>query len=277
MRVTGVAVGRKHGKLVALYKAIQNQNPDNRIKTAKYNFFTFIPLNLFEQYHKAPVIYFTCILILQSIPEIATMAVYSAAAPLFCILAARAFRDLINDIARHRNDNLVNNASCEILRDQRLHGMKWKDVRVGDIVCIKKDEFVPADMLLLNSTEPDSLCYIETSGIDGETNLKFRQALAVTHSNLNTLQALAAFDGLVTCEAPNAQIHSFVGVLEWKGQKYPLNTENLLLRDCRIRNTTCVYGLVLYAGFDTKIMKNSGKISLKWTKMDNLINKIVVL
>ncbi|KAM5141499.1 phospholipid-transporting ATPase IK-like [Mantella aurantiaca] len=250
---------------------------DNRIKTAKYNFFTFIPLNLFEQYHKAPVIYFTCILILQSIPEIATMAVYSAAAPLFCILAARAFRDLINDIARHRNDNLVNNASCEILRDQRLHGMKWKDVRVGDIVCIKKDEFVPADMLLLNSTEPDSLCYIETSGIDGETNLKFRQALAVTHSNLNTLQALAAFDGLVTCEAPNAQIHSFVGVLEWKGQKYPLNTENLLLRDCRIRNTTCVYGLVLYAGFDTKIMKNSGKISLKWTKMDNLINKIVVL
>ncbi|XP_018421221.1 PREDICTED: phospholipid-transporting ATPase IK-like [Nanorana parkeri] len=263
----------------------------NRIKTSKYNFFTFIPLNLYEQFQKAQVIYFTCILILQSIPEIATLPVYSAAAPLLCILAARAFRDLFNDIARHKNDNMINNASSDILRDQRLNRMKWKDVRVGDIVCVNKDEFVPkfenaclCDFCNLGiiicmkviDTEPESLCYIETAGIDGETNLKFRQALTVTHSSLNTLEALAAFDGLVTCEAPNAQIYSFVGVLEWKGQKYALNSENLLLRDCRIRNTTCCYGLVLYAGFDTKIMKNSGKIFLKWTKMDYLINKTVL-
>ncbi|XP_073453194.1 phospholipid-transporting ATPase IK-like isoform X2 [Aquarana catesbeiana] len=249
---------------------------DNRIKTSKYNFFTFIPLNLYEQYHRAQVIYFTAIVIIQSIPEISTLPIYSVAAPLVLILAARGFRDLINDIAHHRNDNLINNASCEILKDQRLCKKKWKDVRVGDIVRVNKDEFVPADMLLLHSTEPDSLCYIETAGIDGETNLKFRQALPVTHSSLNTLEALAAFDGLVTCEAPNAQIYSFVGVLDWNGQKYPLNSENLLLRDCRIRNTACCYGLVLFAGFDTKIMKNSGKMPLKWTKMDHLINKIIL-
>ncbi|XP_072279295.1 phospholipid-transporting ATPase IK-like [Pyxicephalus adspersus] len=249
---------------------------DNRIKTSKYNIFTFIPLNLYEQYHKAQVIYFTFVLILQSIPEISTLPVYSVTAPLICILVARAIRDLITDIARHRNDKLVNNAPCEILKDKRMQKKKWKDVQVGDIVRVKKDEFVPADMLLLHSTEADSLCYIETAGIDGETNLKFRQALAVTHSNLNTVEALAEFDGLVTCEAPNARIYSFVGVLEWKGKQYPLNSENLLLRDCRIRNTECCYGLVLYAGFDTKIMKNSGKIFLKFTKTDLLINKIVL-
>ncbi|KAM9323815.1 phospholipid-transporting ATPase IK-like [Gastrophryne carolinensis] len=202
---------------------------------------------------------------LLAIPEIANLPLYVYLVPLICILAARAIRDLINDIARHRSDNLVNNSPCDILMDGGMQPRTWKDVQVGDIVCVRKDQFVPADMLLLYSTEPNSLCYVETAGIDGETNLKFRQSLAVTHGGLDTIEALVAFDGLVTCEAPNAQIHSFVGVLDWKGIKYPLNSDNLLLRDCRLRNTAHCFGLVIYAGFDTKIMKNSGKMTLKFT------------
>ncbi|KAM9323754.1 phospholipid-transporting ATPase IC-like [Gastrophryne carolinensis] len=154
--------------------------------------------------------------------------------------------------------------------------MKWKDIQVGDIVRVKKDDLVPADMLLLSSTEPNGLCYVETAGIDGETNLKFRIALVDTHCNLNNLAALSEFDGLVTCETPNEKIYSFVGVLDWRGKKYPLNSENLLLRDCKVRNTEYCYGLVLYAGFDTKIIKNSGTTSLKWTQMDKVINKTVI-
>ncbi|KAM9325142.1 phospholipid-transporting ATPase IC-like [Gastrophryne carolinensis] len=267
---------RQHGNVKKTrFLCSKRGRSDNRIKTAKYNVVTFLPLNLFEQYHRGIIIYFTCVVIIQSIPEIANLPIYVYLVPLICILTARAIRDLINDIARHRSDNLVNNSPCDILMDGGLQPRTWKDVQVGDIVCVRKDQFVPADMLLLYSTEPNSLCYVETAGIDGETNLKFRQSLAVTHSGLDTIEALAAFDGLVTCEAPNAQIHSFVGVLDWKGKKYPLNSDNLLLRDCRLRNTAHCFGLVIYAGFETKIMKNSGKMTLKFTETDRVINQMV--
>ncbi|KAM4709211.1 phospholipid-transporting ATPase IC-like [Discoglossus pictus] len=254
----------------------RNKYANNRIKTAKYNVLTFIPLNLYEQYHKAQVVYFTCILVLQCIPQISIFPFYIIILPLLCIILVRAFRDLVDDIARHKSDTLINNKPCKILTEQGFQTKKWKHIVVGDIVCLTKDEFVPADMLLLNSTEPNSLCYVETAGIDGETNLKFRQALTVTHSALGTEQALAEFDGLVTCEAPNVRLHKFVGTLDWKGKTYPLNNENILLRGCRIRNTQHCYGLVIYAGFDTKIMKNSGKRTMKKTKMDRLLNKLVL-
>ncbi|XP_053556078.1 phospholipid-transporting ATPase IC-like [Bombina bombina] len=254
----------------------KNKYANNRIKTAKYNVLTFIPLNLFEQFHRAYVIYFLCVFILQCIPQISTFNWIVFLIPLLCILLVRALRDLIDDIARHRSDKLINNKPCKILEGQSLQVKKWKHIQVGDIVCVQKDDFVPADMLLLYSTEPNSLCYVETAGIDGETNLKFRQSLAVTHSALNSESALADFDGLVTCEFPNVNLHKFVGTLAWKDKTYPLNNDNILLRGCRIRNTLSCYGLVIYAGFDTKIMKNSGRVCLKTSRLDSVINKTVI-
>ncbi|XP_060272473.1 phospholipid-transporting ATPase IK isoform X24 [Ovis aries] len=154
---------------------------------------------------------------------------------------------------------------------------KWKNLHVGDLVCLHKDSIVPADLVLLASTEPSSLCYVETADIDGETNLKFRQAPVITHHELTSIRKIASFQGKVVCEEPNSRMHHFVGCLEWKGKKYPLDSGNILLRGCKVRNTDTCYGLVVYAGFDTKIMKNCGKIHLKRTKIDHLMNRLVVL
>lgn len=44
---------------------------------------------------------------------------------------------------------------------------KWKDIQVGDIVRLDSDDFIPADMVLISSSEPEGLCYIETSNLDG--------------------------------------------------------------------------------------------------------------
>ncbi|XP_031205759.1 phospholipid-transporting ATPase IK isoform X3 [Mastomys coucha] len=255
----------------------QKKYKSNAIHTAKYNVFSFLPLNLYEQFRRVSNLYFLFIIVLQSIPEISTLPWFTLFAPLVCLFVIRAARDLVDDIGRHRSDKIINNRPCQILRGKSFLWKKWKNLCVGDVVCLRKDSIVPADLLLLASTEPSSLCYVETADIDGETNLKFRQAPTVTHHELTSPKKMSSFQGTVTCEEPNSRMHHFVGSLEWNSRKYPLDIGNLLLRGCKIRNTDTCYGLVIYAGLDTKIMKNCGKIHLKRTKLDLMMNKLVVL
>ncbi|NWR88228.1 AT8B3 ATPase, partial [Furnarius figulus] len=249
----------------------------NAIKTAKYNLLTFLPLNLYEQFHRMANVYFVFVILLQTFPEISTLPWYTLLFPLSCLLLIRGLRDLLDDIGRHQSDRNINSRPCEILSGKSFQWQKWCDICVGDIVRLRKESFVPADMLLLCSSEPSSLCYVETADIDGETNLKFRQALLVTHQELGSEESMAAFDGTVTCEEPNSRMHSFTGTLEWRGETHSLDSERILLRGCRIRNTDICYGLVIYAGFDSKIMRNCGKIKRKKTKLDHMMDRLVIV
>uniref|UniRef100_A0A8C5X400 Phospholipid-transporting ATPase n=1 Tax=Malurus cyaneus samueli TaxID=2593467 RepID=A0A8C5X400_9PASS len=247
----------------------------NAIKTYKYNPITFLPLNLFEQFKRAANFYFLVLLILQSIPQITTLSWYTTLVPLLLVLGITAVKDLVDDIARHRMDNEVNNRTCEVIKDGRFKNTKWKDIKVGDIIRLKKNTFIPADILLLSSSEPNSLCYVETAELDGETNLKFKMALEVTDRYLQEESALADFDGLVECEEPNNRLDKFTGTLSWRNSSYPLDADKILLRGCKIRNTDFCHGMVIFAGADTKIMKNSGKTRFKRTKIDSLMNYMV--
>ncbi|NXD28764.1 AT8B3 ATPase, partial [Spelaeornis formosus] len=249
----------------------------NAIRTAKYNLLTFLPLNLYEQFHRMANVYFVFVILLQTFPEISTLPWYTLLFPLSCLLIIRGLRDLIDDIGRHRSDSDINSRPCEILAGRRFRWQRWRDICVGDIVRLRKDSVVPADLLLLCSSEPSSLCYVETADIDGETNLKFRQALLVTHEELGSEESMAAFDGRVTCEEPNSRLHTFTGTLRWRGRSHALDSARVLLRGCRVRNTALCHGLVLYAGFDSKIMRNSGKIKRKKTKLDCLMDRLVIV
>uniref|UniRef100_A0A8C3U6C1 Phospholipid-transporting ATPase n=1 Tax=Catharus ustulatus TaxID=91951 RepID=A0A8C3U6C1_CATUS len=247
----------------------------NAIKTCKYNPITFLPLNLFEQFKRAANFYFLVLLILQSIPQISTLSWFTTLVPLLLVLGVTAVKDLVDDIARYRMDKEINNRTCDVIKDGRFKATKWKDIKVGDIIRLKKNAFVPADILLLSSSEPNSLCYVETAELDGETNLKFKMALEVTHRYLQEESALADFDGLVECEEPNNRLDKFTGTLSWRNSKYPLDADKILLRGCKMRNTDFCHGMVIFAGADTKIMKNSGRTRFKRTKIDSLMNYMV--
>ncbi|MGH0183874.1 UNVERIFIED_CONTAM: hypothetical protein FKN15_013239 [Acipenser sinensis] len=140
----------------------------NSIRTYKYNPITFLPLNLIDQFKRAANAYFLALLILQVIPQISTLPWYTTLVPLILVLGITAIKDLVDDIARHRMDNEINNRSCDVLQDGRFQSYKWKDVQVGDIVRLKKNDFIPADILLLSTSEPNSLCYVETAELDGK-------------------------------------------------------------------------------------------------------------
>jgi phospholipid-translocating ATPase len=151
---------------------------------------------------------------------------------------------------------------------------EWKNLRVGNIVKIKKDEFFPADLLLLSSSYEDAVCYVETMNLDGETNLKLKQGLEVT-SSLNEEVKLHDFKATIKCEDPNANLYSFVGSMEFEGQKYPLSPQQLLLRDSKLRNTDYVFGAVIFTGHDTKVIQNTTDPPSKRSKIEKKMDKII--
>lgn len=253
----------------------ESKYASNAIKTYKYNAFTFLPMNLFEQFKRAANFYFLVLLILQAIPQITTLAWYTTLVPLLMVLGITAIKDLVDDVARHKMDKEINNRTCDVIKDGRFKVTKWKDIQVGDVIRLKKNDFIPADILLLSSSEPNSLCYVETAELDGETNLKFKMALEATHQYLQKENSLATFDGFIECEEPNNRLDKFTGTLFWRNTSFPLDADKILLRGCVIRNTDFCHGLVIFAGADTKIMKNSGKTRFKRTKIDYLMNYMV--
>ncbi|XP_041038505.1 phospholipid-transporting ATPase ID-like, partial [Carcharodon carcharias] len=222
------------------------QYANNCIKTSKYNIVSFLPVNLFEQFQEVANTYFLFLLILQLIPQISSLSWFTTIVPLVLVLTITAVKDATDDYFRHKSDKQVNNRQSQLLVNGKLQKDKWMHVRVGDIIKLENNQFVAADLLLLSSSEPHGLCYIETAELDGETNMKVRQALPVT-SELGDTNKLAKFDGEVICEPPNNKLDRFPGTLYWKENKYPLDNHNMLLRGCVLRNTEWCFGLVVFA------------------------------
>ncbi|NWU24440.1 AT8B2 ATPase, partial [Dyaphorophyia castanea] len=251
------------------------QYASNCIKTSKYNIVTFLPVNLFEQFQEVANTYFLFLLILQLIPQISSLSWFTTIVPLVLVLTITAVKDATDDYFRHKSDNQVNNRQSQVLIGGVLRQEPWMNVRVGDIIKLENNQFVAADLLLLSSSEPHGLCYIETAELDGETNMKVRQAIPVT-AELGDTSKLACFDGEVICEPPNNKLDKFGGMLYWKENKYPLSNQNMLLRGCVLRNTEWCFGLVIFAGPDTKLMQNSGRTKFKRTSIDRLMNTLVL-
>ncbi|XP_037539634.1 phospholipid-transporting ATPase ID [Nematolebias whitei] len=248
---------------------------DNHIKTSKYNVFTFLPVNLFEQFQRVANAYFVVLLILQLIPEISSLSWFTTIVPLVLVLVITAVKDATDDYFRHRSDQQVNNRQSQVFVRGSLQNEKWMNVRVGDIIKLENNQFVAADVLLLCSSEPHGLCYVETAELDGETNLKVRHAVSVT-SDLGDVSKLMDFDGEVICEPPNNKLDKFTGTLHWKDNKYSLDNEQMLLRGCVLRNTDWCFGMVIFAGLQTKLMQNCGKTQFKRTSIDKLMNTLVL-
>ncbi|KAK7934470.1 hypothetical protein WMY93_005366 [Mugilogobius chulae] len=248
----------------------------NAIKTSKYNFFTFLPLNFFEQFQRIANAYFLFLLVLQVIPAISSLSWFTTVVPLVLVLTVTAAKDATDDINRHRSDNHVNNRKVQVLINRKLQNEKWMNVQVGDIIKLENNQFVTADLLLLSSSEPLNLVYIETAELDGETNLKVKQALPVTGDLGDNIEKLADFNGEVRCEPPNNRLDRFTGTLTFAGQKYSLDNEKILLRGCTLRNTDWCFGLVLFGGPETKLMQNCGKSTFKRTSIDRLMNVLVL-
>ncbi|ORX54394.1 phospholipid-translocating P-type ATPase [Hesseltinella vesiculosa] len=103
--------------------------------------------------------------------------------------------------------------------DKRWKRTLWQDIHVGDIVFLRNDDAVPADVVVLSSSEPDGLCYVETQNLDGETNLKIKRGLQAT-SDIQRPEDCDNCSFYIDSEPPHANLYSYNGVLKWKVSRH---------------------------------------------------------
>ncbi|CAJ1944306.1 unnamed protein product [Sphenostylis stenocarpa] len=247
---------------------------DNYVRTTKYTLATFIPKSLFEQFRRVANFYFLVCAILSFFP-VSPYSGVSNVVPLLVVVAATMVKEFIEDFRRKKQDIEMNNRKVKVHRGGGDFAYsKWRDLKVGDVVRVEKDEFFPADLILLASNYDDAICYVETMNLDGETNLKLKQALEGT-SKLQEDSYFENFRSVISCEDPNANLYTFVGSMELEDQQYPLSPQQLLLRDSKLRNTDFVYGVVIFTGHDTKVMQNATDPPSKRSKIEKRMDKII--
>ena len=161
--------------------------------------------------------------------------------PLALVISVSLAQEAYTDIQRHRSDDATNRNPCAVLRradelaghDKRTRDATWndgKDVMVnvksqpdkvpiafesvqrmhmyaGDIVVVRNREMLPVDLILLASSNEGGSAYIETSSIDGETNLKLRNSPHVPIRPTAPGTPVASNDSLfnATDDAPKAE------------------------------------------------------------------------
>ncbi|XP_012264528.2 phospholipid-transporting ATPase VD isoform X2 [Athalia rosae] len=264
-------------------KTPKTQHPNglrvgNRVRTTKYTALSFLPRNLLEQFHRVANIYFLSILLLNWIPAINAFGKEVAMLPVIFVLGVTALKDFFEDRRRFSSDQRVNNSTCRVYvgEGDRYKKVAWKDVKVGDLVHLSNNELVPADLLLLRSSDPQGLAYLDTCNLDGETNLKQRQVVRGFLDRQNNFQP-SKFRSVVEVDQPSTRIYRFHGaVVHSSGARVPVSTENLLLRECLLKNTDFVEGIVVYAGHETKAMLNNGGPRYKRSRLERQMNLDVI-
>lgn len=250
--------------------------PSNYISTTKYNIITFLPKAIFEQFRRVANVYFLLAAIL-SLTPVTPFSAVSMIAPLAFVVGLSMAKEALEDWRRFIQDMKVNSRKVYIHKGEGMFGYKhWQKLRVGDIVKVEKDQFFPADLLLLSSSYEDGICYVETMNLDGETNLKVKRSLEVTLP-LDDDMAFKDFTATIRCEDPNPSLYTFVGNFEYERQVYALDPSQILLRDSKLRNTTFVYGVVIFTGHDSKVMQNATQSPSKRSGIERKMDYIIYI
>ncbi|CAL4964168.1 unnamed protein product [Urochloa decumbens] len=249
----------------------------NAIRTAKYSLITFLPRNLFEQFRRLSYVYFLAITVLNQLPQVAVFGRGASVLPLAFVLFVTAVKDAYEDFRRHRSDRQENNRLASVLVPGTagdFEPKRWKHIRVGDVVRVGSNETLPADMVLLATSDPTGVAHVQTVNLDGETNLKTRYAKQETQVRFSQNGGVG---GILHCERPNRNIYGFQANLEIDGKRVSLGPSNIVLRGCELKNTMWAIGVVVYAGKETKAMLNSSGAPSKRSRLEMQLNRETVI
>lgn len=188
---------------------------------------------------------------------------------------------------QRKNFGSLMNPNIQATGKARFHKDYWKNVQVGDFVRIYNDDQLPADVVIISTSDPDGACYVETKNLDGETNLKVRHSLQ-SGKQIRHARDCERTEFVIESEPPHANLYQYSAAARWmqyneknpnaEGQPMvePIGINNMLLRGCNLRNTEWALAVVIFTGVDTKIMINSGATPSKRSRISRELNWNVV-
>ncbi|XP_053972565.1 phospholipid-transporting ATPase IF [Hylaeus volcanicus] len=253
--------------------------PNNRIVSKKYTIWNFVPKNLFEQFRRIANMYFLISAMIAAV-IVSPISPWTSALPLCFVIFVTAVKQGYEDYLRHVVDKRLNRATATVIRNRCVQSIQRQHIVVGDLVKVSREKDIPCDLLLLFTSEDTGRCYVTTSNLDGETNLKTLMVPKVV-SNMSASEVVS-MEATLTCQHPSSDLYSFHGKLEVNNTNGEptsghLTIENLLLRGSRFKDTDHIIGCAVYTGLDTKLSLNSKIRSNKFATAEKTINKYIVV
>lgn len=271
------------------------KHKNNEICTAKYNIFTYFPKALVIQFFKILNFYFLVLACVQ-VTSISPLSPLTTAAFALVIFIA-ILREGIEDLSRHKYDKETNNSKVTVYRDGKWIQATSSSINIGELVLVSDKETFAADLVLLDSNLPEGICYVETATLDGESKLKQKISNKNTVGFLNPFLENFKLSGNFTCDPPNYDLYKLDGSMELSMSLpktvqsernvlnlndsinviIPIDSKQLLLKGAVLKQTEWIIGFVVYTGHNTKIILNSTKPKLKFTKIHRLMNKTILI
>ena len=262
--------------------ALNITNWENKEENNKYNLITFVPLVLFNQFKQFGNFFYLLMSIAQFFPDLKVGYLFTYISPLSFVVCVSMAKELYDDINRRIQDKKTNSAKINVLvpspdkTNFEYLPKSASDLLVGDIIELKKNTRVPADIIVLKTINEsnDNQAFIRTDQLDGETDWKLRKAPGMTQGmpekNLFTCNAY------VECEPPSKLIYNFEGVINCKDEegskREPLNLENTMWASTVVASLK-VIGIVIYTGKETRARMNSSTPKVKIGILDQELNR----
>lgn len=122
--------------------------PPNVMRFQKYTILSFLPVFLFAFFSKFTNMYFLIMTIMFMIPAISPYTSAAGLFPLAFITIVACIREIIEDFGRYKSDKAANQSTFLRILNGAIEKRYWRDLVCGDLVLLKRDEDIPADMIL---------------------------------------------------------------------------------------------------------------------------------
>jgi len=144
----------------------------------------FLLLNLLTQFSKIANVYFLIIMVLQMIPQISISdGQPTMLPPLIVIVVVSMVKDIVEDYQRYLNDKVENDKKVQVYDPitSKFVTRNSSEIKTGQVVRVSNHEFSPCDLVIIKSSDESGICHVESKNLDGETNLKIREAVPFLH------------------------------------------------------------------------------------------------
>jgi len=189
--------------------------------------------------------------------------------PFVALVGVQAFKAVLR--CRGAGEKTQSPALYTVLKQGELASLTAADLQPGHFICLKDEDIVPADIVLLASGRTDHCCLLDISPYVGTTRIQSKSVVRETQRIVKSKELEEAYSrlgklqGTVKVSHPSLRVDLFRGLVKLKG--YPvaarLSPDNLMLKGSRVVTTPWVFGLVVYTGKDCKceLLSHSAPLS----------------